>query len=138
MREGSTETGTVATTASDVYMLGGLAYELLTAGTAPFHWLARNRQLLTERLTSSEPVDNGTHVVPGLLRQNVLQAARLDGKAVPWCVQPAVARGSAQRLDKLKNILESCLALDAAERPRVSELHRRVSDLLAAELTWAG
>jgi hypothetical protein len=31
---------TAATTASDVYVVGGLAYELLTGGTAPFHWLA--------------------------------------------------------------------------------------------------
>ncbi len=86
MCAGDTKKGTVATTASDVYMVGGLLYELLTAGTTPFHWLRRNVQLLIERRSSADPV----HIpgvekpIPGLLGKHVLEAADIDGVPVPW------------------------------------------------------
>ena len=36
---GSLATGVTATPASDVYMLGGLMFEVLTCGLTPFYWL---------------------------------------------------------------------------------------------------
>ena len=36
---GSLATGVTATPASDVYMLGGLMFEVLTCGLIPYYWL---------------------------------------------------------------------------------------------------
>ena len=36
---GSLATGVIATPASDVYMLGGLMFEVLTCGLTPYYWL---------------------------------------------------------------------------------------------------
>jgi hypothetical protein len=107
----------VATTASDVYMLGGLAYELLTAGTRPFHWLARNEPLLIERLTSAGPVEiPGTDVtLPGLLNKNVLEAAELDRKPIPWCVRADATPGSARRLEEVTGLMASMPGAEATE-----------------------
>ncbi len=94
-------------------MVGGLTYELLTAGTPPFHWLLGNTQLLAQRLISSDPVDiPGTeYTVPGLLHKNVLEAAVVDRKPIPWCVQGDATPGSAGRLAEVKGLMASCLAL---------------------------
>ena len=37
---GSLTTGVTATPASDVYMLGGLMFEVLTCGLTPYYWLS--------------------------------------------------------------------------------------------------
>ena len=139
MRAGSEAAGRVVTTTSDVYMVGGLAYELLTCGTPPFHWLARVPQLLLERLTSAEPVEiPGTeYTVPGLLHKNVLEAAELDRKPIPWCVQADGSPGSGARLEDVKALMAACLSLDPEERPKLPALHARVSSLLGAEVAEA-
>ena len=36
---GSLDAGVIATPASDVYMLGGLMFEVLTCGLTPYYWL---------------------------------------------------------------------------------------------------
>jgi hypothetical protein len=135
VRAGMAIRSAVVTAASDVYMVGGLAYELLTAGVPPFHWLARNAQLLFERLTSADPVEiPGTDVVvPGLLHKNVLEAAVLDRNPIPWCVQADSTPGSVARLEEVKGLMTSCLALSPEDRLKLPELHRRVVDLLLAE-----
>ncbi len=139
VRAGSEASGRVVTTASDVYMVGGFTYELLTAGTPPFHWLARNAQLLIERLTSVDPLEiPGTeYTVPGLLHKNVLEAAEVDRKPIPWCVQADATPGSAGRLAEIKGLMTSCLALSPVDRPTLPDLHRSVTALQAAEAAEA-
>ncbi len=137
VRAGSEARGRVVSTASDVYMVGGFAFELLTAGTPPFHWLARNAQLLFERLTSADPVEiPGTDMeVPGLLHKNVLEAADLDRKPIPWCVQADATPGSGNRLEELRSLMRSCWALNPEDRPKLPDLHRSVTALHVAEAT---
>ena len=139
VRAGSEASGRVVTTASDVYMVGGFTYELLTAGAPPFHWLSRNAQFLIERLTSADPVEiPGTDMeVPGLLHKNVLEAAEVDRKPIPWCVQADATPGSAGRLAEVKGLMTSCLALSPEERPKLPDLHRSVTVLQAAEVAEA-
>ena len=40
--------------------------------------------------------------MPGLLHKNVLEAAELDRKPIPWCVQADATPGSAGRLAQVK------------------------------------
>ena len=140
MRAGSEASGRVVTTASDVYMVGGFTYELLTAGTPPFHWLGGNTQLLVQRLTSADPVEipDTDVTVPGLLHKNVLEAAELSRKPIPWCVQADATPGSAGRLAEVKGLMTSCLALSPEDRPKLPDLHRSVTVLQAAEARAAG
>jgi hypothetical protein len=139
VRAGSEASGRVVTTASDVYMVGGFTYELLTAGTPPFHWLARNAPLLIERLTSADPVEiPGTDVLlSGLLHKNVLEALEVDRKPIPWCVQADATLGSAGRLAEVKGLMAACLALSPEDRPKLPDLHRSVTVLQAAEAAEA-
>ncbi len=139
VRAGSEVSGRVVTTASDVYMVGGFTYELLTAGTPPFRWLAGNAQLLIERLTSAGTVRVAgvREPVPGLLHKNVLEAAELDAEPIPWCVQAGATPGSAGRLEEVTGLMTSCLALSPEDRPKLPDLHRSVTMLQAAEVAEA-
>jgi serine/threonine protein kinase len=141
VRAGNEAEGRVATAASDVYMLGGLIFELLTAGTVPFHWLSGNPQLLVQRLCSADPVamPDCDAYIPGLLATNVLEAysMRRESTPVQWRVRTTATPGSADRLEELKSLMADCLSFEPEHRPKLVALLRRVAALLDAETTSA-
>jgi hypothetical protein len=135
--------GVVVTRECDVYMVGGLAYELLTGGTAPFHWLVTDLQsgLLLEKRRATAglvPVPGTPFTMPGLLGKSVLEVAALDGKSIPWCVRVDGSPGSGGRLEALKAVVTQCLAAEPGGRPKVAALLDTVGDLLAAEVAEVG
>ncbi len=129
-----TSDGTLATVPSEVYMLGGLLYELLTAGHEPYHWLLDDADLFLARLRSAAvvPIPGAPgHGFPGLQGRNTLAAAAIDGVPVPWTVaagSPGPGE-SADLLEEAKGLVEACLQQDPAARPTLDRLWDAVVSL---------
>ena len=129
---GSTDQGRVATPASDVYMLGGLMFEVLTGGTAPFHWSLPALMWQRRRHPAGEmfrpkgiPVD-----VVGLQDQSVIIAAVVDGVDVQWRVDGDI-RG-------LVTLMERCLDATPGRRPKLGEVQDALMASLAAAAAATG
>ncbi len=69
--------GTVANTATDVYMLGSLVYEVLTGATMPFHWLC---------------TDMSAALFLGKRRATGLEQVRTVRAGCEWCDRRGWAR----------------------------------------------
>jgi serine/threonine protein kinase len=134
------EAGAVTSPAGDVYMAGGLLYELLTAGTVPYHWLHANVSLLVDRLRSAGrvPIPGVPGMsVDGLLGRNVLEAAAADGIAIPWCVRGPGTQGSGGRLADTRRLLDVCWTENPLWRPSTIELLDDAQSLLDLEVAAA-
>ena len=122
---GSQEGGVVATTATDMYQVGGTLHEILSCGDAPFWWLLSNSILLSQRRGSAVPVGipGTTFSVPGLLGKSSLEAARIDSQPITWRVKMDGAEGSRARLGELVGIMEGCLVEDPTKRWKGNALY---------------
>ena len=125
--DGSRTGGVIATPASDVYMLGGLMFEVLTGGFAPYHWLHAPLTAQRRRHAAGIPFrpDGFPHDVVGLKGLSVMEAARMDGHVVEWRVR---SHGSSKTdtydegLPRLVDLMERCLERDANKRPHLEEV----------------
>ncbi len=119
------------TVESDVYMLAGLAYELMTAGVIPFHWLsldAESTLLLARRRATADsvPVTGALTGVPGLLGVSVLDAAMQQGVDIPWRVRVEGTPDGARRCLELEALVRDCFQCDPSARPKLGQLYSRL------------
>ena len=124
---GSLRDGVTATPASDVYMLGGLMFEVLTCGLAPCHWMRDVALVAQRRCHPAGEVfrpDGFPADVKGLAGLTVVDAAGVDGVPVTWRVVDDggddVQYGS--RVGRLVEVMAHCLASDASARPPLADI----------------
>ncbi len=119
---GNVAAAVLATPASDVYMLGGLMFEVLTGGRAPFFWLAGNPALMVARRRSARPVPvpGSSSGAAGLLGLSTVAAAAADGVPLAWRVQ--AGPGAQPRLEALARIMELCLTTSPEDRPCITQV----------------
>ena len=133
-----TAKGTVASYATDVYMVGGFLYELLTGGTRPFAGVVK----LAERRASRDSVQLELGVVVrGLYGVSVLELAAANGTPLPLCVRGVEGEAGAARLQACLDVLRDCVAMEPGARPSAATLESRLRalhDALVAEARAAG
>ena len=133
-----TAKGTVASYATDVYMVGGFLYELLTGGTRPFAGVVK----LAERRASRDPVQLEPGLMaPGLYGVSVLELAAANGTRLPLCVRGVEGEAGAARLQACLDVLRDCVAMEPGARPSAATLESRLRalhDALVAEARAAG
>jgi serine/threonine protein kinase len=101
----------IASVATDVYMLGGLMFEVLTAGRrAPFFWMASEGLIILRATTTVSTLD----------------AAAAAGVSIPWAVVPGDDwTGVVDGVERLKALMSRCLHADPSRRPLDGRLPRR-------------
>ncbi len=97
----------IASVQTDVYMLGGLMFEVLTAGRhAPFFWMPAERLMVLRATTSI----------------NTLDAAAAAGVSIPWAVVPGDDwSGAVDGVERLKTLMSRCLHADPSRRPSMDD-----------------
>jgi serine/threonine protein kinase len=134
------EAGSVTSPAGDVYMTGGLLYELLTGGTSPYHWLMAHVALLIDRMRTSSrvPIPGAPGLfINGLLGKHALEVAAADGVTIPWCVRGPGSIGGAEVLRDTRALLERCWANSSSSRPTTATLFSELEPLLEREVATA-
>ena len=132
---GSLREGVTATPASDVYMLGGLMFEVLTCGLTPYYWMSdmrlvaqRRRHVAGETFRPSGlPVD-----VVGLRGLSVVTAGVVDGVDMPWRVSGGGGDVYGSGVGGLVALMEECMDVDADKRPSLSDVQTRLKGLVAS------
>ncbi len=101
----------IASVQTDVYMLGGLMFEVLTAGRrAPFFWMASEGLIILRATTTVSTLD----------------AAAAAGVSIPWAVVPGDDwTGVVDGVERLKALMSRCLHADPSRRPLDGRLPRR-------------
>ena len=126
---GSLWEGVTATPASDVYMLGGLMFEVLTCGLIPYYWMSDMRLVAQRRRvpggTSFRPVGLPMSMT-GLGGLSLVEAAAVDGVLISWRVNPGSGTYSTGGLDALIALMAQCLESDPSKRPLLSEVQARL------------
>jgi serine/threonine-protein kinase len=97
----------VASVQTDVYMLGGLMFEVLTAGRhAPFFWMPTERLIM---LRGSSPM-------------NTLDVAMAAGVSIPWAIVPGDDwTGAVDGVERLKALMARCLHAEPSRRPSMDD-----------------
>jgi serine/threonine protein kinase len=97
----------IASSQTDVYMLGGLMFEVLTAGRhAPFFWMSTESLIMLRATTSINTVDAAS-------------AARVS---IPWAVVPVDDwSGAVDGVERLKGLMSRCLHADPSRRPSMDD-----------------
>ena len=128
----------IATPASDVFMFGGLVFELVTA-RAPYYWLLTPgggaTDLLVKRLHSKGPfrVAGIREDVVGLRGVPVVDASTADGVSLPVAIARSETPGWAGRIDVLMQLSRRCHAEASADRPTLSVIQTELQAMLDAE-----
>ena len=127
--------GVPASPASDVYMFGGLMFEVLTCGRTPYYWLSDTRLVVQRRNvpdgTSFRPEGLPTHTrMSGLGGLSICGAAAVDRIDVDWRVGGESTLDSELRRELIA-LMEHCLEVDGKKRPKLTEVEDRLQAMVA-------
>ncbi len=97
----------VVSVQTDVYMLGGLMFEVLTAGRhAPFFWMPAERLIMLR----------------GSSLMNTLDVAVAAGVSIPWgIVRGGGWAGAVDGVERLKALMARCLHAEPSRRPSIDD-----------------